>query len=229
MVLSLDSEEVSRKPSSRKRPDKSRIISLVIFFNILMIGILAAVWLTSADIRSSKHLLVLFFYMFPSHFLIAVLPHEPVVIYFGKFHTPLTVASVAVIGTVMIEMINYAIIKFASELKTLERIRLSRFTQKIIALFNNMPFFALLAAGISPVPFYPFRFLVVLARYSPMKFALSVLISRFGRFYLLSSLGNWIRIPDGLLMAIFVLILVASNAALVGMRRRKPAAESHFP
>jgi len=204
----------------QKKPDKSKLMLLVISFNTLMILILAAVWLTSADIRSSKHLLVLFFYTFPSHFLIALLPHEPVIIYFGKFYAPLTVASVAVVGTVTIEMINYAIIKFAAEFKPFEKIRLNRFTQEILNLFNKMPFLALLAAGILPVPYYPFRFLVVLARYSLLRYALSVFISRFCRFYLLSTLGNRVRIPDSVLVVVFLIILITTNAAILRKRRQ---------
>jgi len=51
--------------------------------------VLIIVWIASGVLQKSTNLLVLFLYSFPSEFLIAILPHEPVLIYFGRFFTPM--------------------------------------------------------------------------------------------------------------------------------------------
>jgi hypothetical protein len=64
-------------------------------------------WLFVESVRSGKSLVVLFFYSFPSEFLVGLVPHEPVLIYWGGFHPAWVVALVSVVGTVMAEGVNY--------------------------------------------------------------------------------------------------------------------------
>jgi len=65
-------------------------------------------------------------------------------------------------------------------------------------------------AGFTPIPFYPFRFLVVLAEYPLYKYLLAVFLSRASRYYLLAWFGHEFKIPDYLLAVLFgILILIA--------------------
>ncbi|OQX52559.1 MAG: hypothetical protein B5M54_08635, partial [Candidatus Aminicenantes bacterium 4484_214] len=57
--------------------------TLVFIGQILFVLILLIIWLSWSDLRTSRSLWVLFFYSFPSEFLIAVVPHEPVLLYFA--------------------------------------------------------------------------------------------------------------------------------------------------
>ena len=158
---------------------------------------------------------MLFFYSFPSEFLIAIVPHEPVLLFFGKFYQPLTVAVVAVIGTVMTEAINYSVFKLVTDSNFFQKIRHRKMATKIVELFNRTPFVALLVAGLTPVPFYPFRFLVVLARYPLVKYLLAVFLSRTPRFFILALAGYMIKIPDYLLIVIFIVLISVANVPLL--------------
>lgn len=158
---------------------------------------------------------MLFFYSFPSEFLIAIVPHEPVLLYFGKFYQPLTVALVAIIGTVMTEAINYSVFKLVIDSNFFQKIRQGKMVTKIVELFKKAPFVALLVAGLTPVPFYPFRFLVVLTRYPLVKYLLAVFLSRTPRFFILALAGYMIKIPDYLLIAIFIVLISAANIPLL--------------
>jgi len=158
---------------------------------------------------------VLFFYSFPSEFFIAIVPHEPVLLYFGKFYQPLTVAFVAIIGTVMTEAINYSAFKFVTDSSFFKKIHHRKLVTKIVGLFNKAPFVALIVAGLTPVPFYPFRFLVVLARYPLVKYLLAVFLSRTPRFFILALAGYMIKIPDYLLIVIFIVLISVANVPLL--------------
>jgi ribonucleoside-triphosphate reductase len=91
-----------------------------------------------------------------------------------------------------------------------------------------MPFLALWIAGFTPVPFYPFRFLVVLARYPLWKYALAVATSRAPRFYLLALAGKLMKIPGYALILFGAAMVLMANFQFIWSflrkrLRRKPA------
>ena len=166
-------------------------------------------WLSSPSIRQSKSLWVLFFYSFPAEFLIALVPHEPMLLYFGKYYPPLTVALVGILGTIMTEALNYSVFKFVTDLTLFKKLQQKKAVTKIVNLFRRAPLAAIWVAGFTPVPFYPIRFLVVLSRYSVWKYLLGVLLSRTPRFYILAFVGHQINIPDYLLVLLFVALIAS--------------------
>ncbi|MCK4494933.1 MAG: hypothetical protein KAU91_01170, partial [Candidatus Aminicenantes bacterium] len=79
-------------------------------------------------------------------------------------------------------------------------------------------------AGLTPIPFYPFRFLVVIARYPLIKYLFAVFLSRTPRFFILAFAGNIIKIPDYLLIILFIGITILINYPVVShllKKRRK--------
>ena len=200
-------------PGTKVVPSKIRTLTFVL--EVALIIVLLAVWLSSESIRESKNLWIFFFYSFPAEFLIALVPHEPVLLYFSKFYSPLAVTLVAITGTVLAEMINYSVFKYVGNLKPFNRVRHTKWVSKTIELFNKAPFVALLVAGFTPVPFYPFRFLVVLARYPLPKYVLAIFLSRTPRFYLLALLGHIFKIPDYLFPVIFIALAIPLTYPLV--------------
>jgi membrane protein YqaA with SNARE-associated domain len=183
---------------------------------------LLIVWVTSKGLQESKSLWVLFFYSFPSEFLIATVPHEPVLLYFGKFYAPLTVALVAIPSTLLTEMLNYSTFKYITDFNIFTKLRNKKALQKTIRFFNKAPFITLCIAGISPIPFYPLRFLVVLAHYPLWRYILAVFLSRFPRFIIFAYLGYKIQIPDYMLFALFVTLIVVANITILQhLRTRK--------
>ncbi|OQX84393.1 hypothetical protein B6D60_09460 [candidate division KSB1 bacterium 4484_87] len=181
---------------------------------IFLILLLLIIWLSSDTIRQSKHLIVLFLYSFPCQFLIAVVPHEPVYLYFSKFYAPITVTLVSVAGTVLTEWLNYSTFQFIVDLKSFSKVKKSGFVGKIIDIFQKAPFLAIWVAGFTPVPFYPFRFLVVLAKYSVWKYLLAVFTSRAPRFFLLALFGHAFKIPDLWLAILFAVLILTANVPL---------------
>lgn len=184
---------------------------LVVLAEVACMVVLLGAWLLSEELRADKSLWVLFLSSIPAEAFIATVPHEPILLFFGKFYGPLTVALVATGGTVVAELLNYSIISHVAEGRHMGRIKESPLTARVTRLFEKAPFSALLVAGFTPVPFYPFRFLVVLARYSRLRYVLAVVLARGPRFYLLALLGREVRIPDQVLIALFVAIVIVSG------------------
>jgi len=202
---------------------------LLVVESVFVLGLLI-VWLSSPAIRHSRSLWVLFFYCFPSQFVLAALPHEPVVLFFGKFYPAWTVALTATAGTLITEVINYTIFESLADLETFQRIRRGRLVSRLVALFRKAPFPTLWIAGLTPVPFYPFRFLVAMARTPLSLYALAVVLSRFPRFLLLAFLGRALAIPNSVIIGLFVALLIPALVPFVREKfRRPPAGEGPPP
>lgn len=199
----------------------SRAKIFIFILEISMIIALLVIWLSSGSVQKSKSLTVLFFYCFPSEFLIGLLPHEPILIYYGKFYSPLTVAIVSVFGTVLAEAINYSVFKFVKDIDLFKKLIDKKVVGKIVALFNRAPFAAVLIAGFTPVPFYPFRFLVVMSHYPVQKYLLAVFLSRAPRFFILAQIGYTFNISGAFLIALFIVLVITVNIPLIGNLLKK--------
>lgn len=182
-------------------------------------------WFSSPSAKQSRSLIVLFIYCFPAEFIIAAVPHEPVLLYFAKFYSPLLIALISAAGTVLAETLNYTAFNYVADLKSFKKIRESKAVKKTVALFFRAPFLALLIAGATPIPFYPFRFLVVLGRYPLKKYLLAVFVSRTPRFFLLALFGKFLKIPDSLLALLFLLLILPGFAPPILHRFREKRME----
>ncbi len=203
-------------------PGKRRVRTIVLVLEIGMILTILGVWLGSETVRASRSLLVLFFYSFPSEFLVGLVPHEPILLWYGEFFPPWIVALVSVAGTVPAEMINYSVFSFFTDTKQYRRLRETKTADAVVRLFGKAPFAAILVAGFTPLPFFPVRFLVVMGNYPIMKYALGVFLSRAPRFYILAAAGNYFRIPGAVLAGLFaVLIILAWSPVLKRVLKRR--------
>lgn len=178
-------------------------------------------WFSSPSAQLSRSLIVLFLCCFPAEFIVAAIPHEPVLLYFAKFYSPLLIALVSAAGTVLAETLNYTAFNYVVDLKSLKKIREGKAVQKTVALFYRAPFLALLIAGLTPVPFYPFRFLVVFGRYPLKKYLLAVFLSRTPRFFVLALFGKILKIPNSLLALLFLFLILPGLAPPLLHRLRK--------
>jgi len=201
--------------TAKSREIRPKVKTLIFALQIILVAALLVLWLSSESIQKSKSLWVLFIYSFPSQFLIPIVPHEPVLLYFGKFYAPLTVALVDIAGTLLTEALNYSVFKYIIDTNFFQKMRHRKTVTKVVDLFNRAPFLALLVAGLTPVPFYPFRFLVVMAHYPIWKYLLAVFLSRTPRFYVLALIGAAIKIPDYLIIALFIILIASANFPLL--------------
>lgn len=204
--------DISPAKSLEIRP---KVKTLIFALQIIVVAALLVLWLSSESIQKSKNLWVLFIYSFPSQFLIPIVPHEPVLLYFGKFYAPLTVALVDIAGTLLTEALNYSVFKYIIDTNFFQKLRHRKTVTKVVELFNRAPFSALFIAGLTPLPFYPFRFLVVMAHYPIWKYLLAVFLSRTPRFYVLALIGAAIKIPDYLIIALFIVLIASANFPLL--------------
>jgi membrane protein YqaA with SNARE-associated domain len=184
-----------------------RRTALFIIQTCFVLGLLV-VWFSSAPVRQSRHLLVLFFYCFPAEFLIASVPHEPILLYFSKFYPPLVVALVAIAGTSITEILNYSIFKFVTDTSLFQKIKFGKTIKKLIEVFKRAPFLTLLLVAFTPIPFYPFRFLVVLSKYPLWKYILAIFLARTPRFYILAALGHAFKIPNAALIVLLAILII---------------------
>jgi membrane protein YqaA with SNARE-associated domain len=194
--------------------------------NLLVLALLAW-WLLAGRDSKADALLVLFLYCFPSEFLIAPVPHEPVLLYFARFVPPLTVALVSVAGTVIVEALNYHAFGVIAGSRPLHRVVRTRWLSRLVLIFERAPFLALVVGGLAPLPFYPFRFLVALAHYPLPRYLLAILVSRLPRFYLLALLGAHYVLPDWLYLLLFVLVFAALLIPLIPWARRRFGPAQH--
>ena len=199
----------------------SKIKTLIFILELALIITLLILWFSIDSFRNSKNLWVLFFYSFPAEFLIAIVPHEPMLLYFGKFYSPITVGLVTIASTLMTETLNYSTFKYVANLKAFGKVHRSKFMTKLISFFNKAPFTALLIAGFTPVPFYPFRFMVVMAHYPIWKYLLATFLSRTPRFFILAYVGHSIKIPDTWLVVFFVALILIIYLPLLKTLKKK--------
>jgi len=207
-MTSADADLAARVEEGALRT-RLRLRRAVFGGEIALVAALLVWWLVWGRHSHAHALLVLFLYCFPSEFLIAPVPHEPVLLYFARVVSPLSVALVSVAGTLLVEALNYHAFGVVAELRPLRRVVHARWLSRLVSLFERAPFAALVVGGLAPVPFYPFRFLVVVSGYPSARYLAAVFAARLPRFYLLALLGATWRLPDWVFVSLFVLIFAA--------------------
>ncbi len=203
---------------------RTRLSSVVFAGESVLVAGLLLWWLVWGRHNPGNGPLVLFLYCFPSEFLIAPVPHEPVLIYFGRLLSPVTVALYSAAGTVLVEAFNYHATSFITDTQPMRRLARARWLQRMVGLFQRWPFTTLLLGGLAPVPFYPFRFLVTLARYPLSLYLLAVAVSRLPRFYLIAYFGSRLPLSDRALGIIFIVMIAAFTLPFLVSRRHGPEA-----
>ncbi len=186
--------------------------ALLVVIPVAFVAALLAAWIAMPGVRESKSLWVLFLYCFPSEFVIATVPHEPALLYFSKFYDPWTVAGVSALGTVLTEWANYSVVAYITDREVFRKAIQGRTVTKLIGWFHRAPFAALCVAGLTPVPFYPFRILAVLARYPSWKYLLAIFLSRTPRFWIICVAGATLGFSD-VVIVVFALVLAAAGLA----------------
>lgn len=188
----------------RKRVAWDRTPWLVIILVILIFGV--ALWITLYLFPQYSKLWILFLYTIPSEFLIAVLPHEPMIFYFSKSYHPFTVTWVTLIGTIFAECLNYMLITLFFKSTRLNDLKRRQTFQKAIHYFLLVPFVSLVIAAITPVPFYPFRIIAPVSKYSLKKYLTAIILGRTPRFYILAYFGHIVVLSNKIIVLLFVLL-----------------------
>lgn len=144
---------------------------------------------------------------------------EPLLMVTGRAYPPLLVALVAVTGNLYMDYVNYHIFGAAIRHPRLERAKNSRVVQRLLALFQRVPFFAVWLCSWSPIPYWIVSTLAPLSRYRMRKYLFATLLGRFPRVWFFASLGLLVPFSSQVLVT-YVACAIAVGIAVVVWKRR---------
>ena len=168
--------------------------------------------------------LTLFAYAFLSNVALAVLPHEPAVIWYGARLGVCPTTLVATAGTVVAALVDHRV--FVPLIGRVARRRVavpglgataSSRTPANVAerMFRRFPFTMLALSGLTPLPFFPFKALALVTAYPIGKYTAAVAARCLPRYALLAWLGAALRLPVWLAVALFALLMIPSLKLVV--------------
>lgn len=204
-----------------KTPVSQRVRIFIFIGELVFVAALFVIYFSSQSLQSSRHLWVLFLYSIPGNFLIDVIPYDPAIILFARFHEPLIIALVGVAGILASEIINYTCFEYIVDRKFFDKVLKHKFIVKITRLFNKAPFRTMVIVAFTPIPIYPFRFLVVMARFPLLKYLLALLIGRLPRLYLIALFGHLVALPGYVYLIIFLVLSLLMYVPLVKLIPKK--------
>ena len=137
------------------------------------------------------------------------LPTPPYVIALGKVFHPGIVALAGAIGNCIAAFVEYNLLLWIfSKTELQQRVETNRIFQRFSYYFRRMAFVCLVFTGFTPIPFEPFRFAAILARYNLPLYLLAVLLGRFPRYYLIALIGEKFQIPTRYLIILLIVLIV---------------------
>lgn len=202
-----------------------------LFPAVLLLGSAAATFAlaTPAEYRG---LIGLAFYTTISHFFVSPFPHEPILLMVARDHGAWACAFASTWGALVSALLDY---KLTLPLLHRPGVRAKYVNTGIYRWssrwFGRAPFVTLVVAGLTPIPFYPFKFLALAWGYPKSWYLISLVIGRTPRYWMLAYLGYVLQLPNWSLVLLALALLVAayfgsrSNSEGSG-DARAPAAES---
>src|SRR5881296_644336 len=154
----------------------------------------------------------LFAYAFVSNVALAVLPHEPAVIWYGARLGVWPTALVATAGTVAAALVDHRI--FVPLIRRAAARRRSRAAhpgpaaRAWLRLFARGPFATIALSGLTPLPFFPFKALAFTTGCPAGKYTVAVAARCVPRYALLAWLGAAVQVPVWMMVALFALLTI---------------------
>ena len=192
--------------ASQVAPEYERLPARVWWLGGLMVLIGVVTFGLISTHAAGDGYLYLFFYSIPANTAISVFPHEPVLIYYGKFANLWIAAAAATGGTLVAGWLDHRVLVPVLNYKKISSYKQSRFYQKATALFMRYPFATLVVTGFTPIPFFPFKFLSFSIHYPLIRYLSALSLARFPRYYLLAWVGASFGIPTWILIASVIVV-----------------------
>lgn len=158
----------------------------------------------------------LFAYAFASNVALAVLPHEPAVIWYGAHLGVWPTTVVATAGTVAAALADHRLF-----VPVIRQVASRGRARGLSQLFMRAPFAIIALSGLTPLPFFPFKALAFTTAYLLGRYLMAVTARSLPRYALLAWLGETVRLPLWLMAALFAVLLVPSLRLL---RWHRPSA-----
>jgi ribonucleoside-triphosphate reductase len=136
-------------------------------------------------------------------------PHEPALLYFAKTNPALYCMAASTLAALFAGMWDYWLFV---PLVHHPRVRTKYVNHGLyrvsVGLFRKSPFWALVIVGLTPLPFYPVKFLSIADGYPMKRYLAALLVGRTPRYYLIAYLGYILKLPNWSLIALALVILV---------------------
>ena len=150
--------------------------------------------------------LYLFFYSIPSNTAISVFPHEPVLIWYGTIANIWLAALAATGGTMVSGWLDHSVFVPVLNYTKITSYKKSRFYTKMTNIFMRYPFATIVLTGLTPIPFWPFKFLCFSIHYPLWRYLTALALGRFPRYVFLAWVGAKFEVPAWILIATVIVI-----------------------
>jgi membrane protein YqaA with SNARE-associated domain len=165
-------------------------------------------------------MILLFLYAFASNVALAVVPHEPVIVWYGAHLGVWFTAVVATVGTLSASWLDHRVFATIMMRVSTNRPLSTGAARTARRWFGQAPFVTLAVSGLTPLPFWPFKVLAFAEGYPLTRYLAAVAAGRFPRYLLLAWLGVTVRIPYWALGAVFLLLILPSLRMIPWQRLR---------
>lgn len=159
-------------------------------------------------------------YAFLSNFALAVVPHEPVVIWYGERMGIWATAAVATLGTAAACWVDYRLFSSLIARGATRISRVSRPVRFLLDRFSRTPFVVVAVSGLTPLPFFPFKALALATRYPLPQYLGAVSLGRFPRYLLLAWLGAAFQ-PSAWVLTVLLLLVALPSLRLIPWNRKE--------
>jgi ribonucleoside-triphosphate reductase len=165
-------------------------------------------------------MIALFLYAFASNVALAVVPHEPIVVWYGARAGVWLTAVVATFGTLVASWADHRVFAPILMRPSTNRVLATGALGTARRWFGYAPFATIAIAGITPLPFWPLKVLAFTEGYPVTRYLAAVVTGRLPRYLLLAWLGLTISIPNWVLAALFLVMLLPSLRMIPWQRLR---------
>ncbi len=199
-------------------------------FSVVELGISGALLVFTAALVVALHrpeIAYLFGYSFVGNLFVALVPHEPGMIYFGKIMPPVLVATVGGAATLVAAILDYRLFNRILHAPRAARLYQGSELYRVArAAFCKAPFLTVALAGFLPLPYSPFKFLAISAGYAEARYVTAVCTGRTPRYYVLAAIGKAYKVPTSVLVAFLVAMAVlAAYSSWHSYRHSRPRSD----
>ncbi|MDH3217565.1 MAG: VTT domain-containing protein [Candidatus Krumholzibacteria bacterium] len=175
--------------------------------SLALVLVMGAVLL--AALPEARGLVLLGLYTIPSHMFVSPFSHEPLLLYYAKFYPAWGCALASIIGCLVAAVWDYWLfVPLVHKPRLRSKYVTNVLYRKSVHLFRKSPFVTLVVAGLTPVPFYPVKFLSIADGYPLKRYLLALIVGRTPRYYVLAYLGYVLKLPNWSLIVLALVILV---------------------
>ena len=156
-------------------------------------AVIGAAWLAFPD---HTGMVVFGAYAVQSHALLSPFPIEPPLLHIAQVRPVLLVAALAAAGSLIAGLYDGLILPALLHHPALRpRYRDNRLFRGAHEFFMAFPFLFLVLAHVTPIPYYPFKFLAFAAGYPFWRYELAILLGRLPRYVVLAWVGHAVAFP----------------------------------